>query len=1109
MRTSISKKLLAGALSVMMVLSLVAPTGAQAASKYSVTGYKTVKAGKTYTYKIKGVKKSQYVKVQRNVSGETVKYNKKALTAKKQVKGTGKNLTLKVKFSEKNKNYTGKFTVRIYNAKSNKLVKKIVKSVNVKTQVEEKKAVESVTLSSTTPKVGDTLTATATPADAEIASYVWYADGVAIEGATTATYVVASTDLTKKISVAVTDSLGNTVTSEQTAAVVEADKKELELTAKQTGASTIELVSNIKLVNDDAITVTRGTTEQKVTKAFSEDGKTVTLTLATAIAAADYVIKVVPKDTAVKEATVTVKGEKSVLKEIKFESDKLVLLKNDGTLASVVVNGYDQFGAKVALTSSNMTFYGAGAKANKYTTDTGVLIMEPSGAFPFTVGNAIAVTAVYTNGTTVVQQQASLTVSAAAYVKTLEFGEIATTNADLKDKKVTLTNFADNSYYYPIKATNQYDQALTAEDLDTMKSEKVNTLLVSPSNTGYAYIDSFDTLKDGTVIAKVKKGSAQLVPTTVPLSIISVGGGSFTTNLVIEDDPYIATIDATIPETYGEAKVEVSVDAKDQNGSAYDYYKTITLANNNKTVKFGDTNHLTNQGSSLEASEGKFSLVKDAKAKTVKIYYQYKEDPAKEATDSVVVKSATPTVSTIKVTINPAGKVTKVQGLASGVATTLNAKTSALKLGNEYTSNIVFLDNYGAAMSKPTVAFSSVAPTDALVIGFYYIVKLDGVIDDDGEIAWNAPAEAKSHTVTVELYQVYATDNGKAVKKINGVDTTLKFEATSDSYNIYLAGGSKMYVADGSGDDDEVVVEYYLDGVEASVPGTLTYSDDLGLVNKTNGTVSAAAARNLPDNTTGTDNIYVYVDGAMVGSTTVEYSNVVPTAAKVSWVKNVGTKYVAAADAETVAAASYTFDGSAFTIDGCTLKVVDQYGQLFTDDVWFKLNGQWLENGNDTINLLNKGKANTLYVVCGEVEKTVRFTNNDSSDIAADTAVTAAATAAERKAAVEALVNNDVAVTVGDTNLAGVVSASGKTEGNAVTAIAADILAKIQAKPSLSGVTASNLEITFKKGENTISASTDTELSTSGISIDFTVKVTYSGGTKTLTGTVTGVVDAD
>jgi hypothetical protein len=976
MRTSISKKLLAGALSVMMVLSLVAPTGAQAASKYSVTGYKTVKAGKTYTYKIKGVKKSQYVKVQRNVSGETVKYNKKALTAKKQVKGTGKNLTLKVKFSEKNKNYTGKFTVRIYNAKSNKLVKKIVKSVNVKTQVEEKKAVESVTLSSTTPKVGDTLTATATPADAEIASYVWYADGVAIEGATTATYVVASTDLTKKISVAVTDSLGNTVTSEQTAAVVEADKKELELTAKQTGAATIEVTANQKLVNEDVITVTRGTTEQTITKAFSEDGKTVTLTLATAITASDYVIKVVPKDTAVKEATVTVKGEKAVLSKIKFESDKLVLIDNAGKNASVVVTGNDQFGAKVAISKSNTTFYAAGATMVDYTSDTGVLELTPTGVYPFTVGQSIQVTAVYNDGTTILQESVSLTISAAAYVKTLEFGELATTNADLKGKRVTIDNFNDDSYYYPIVAKDQYERALSATELNKMK-DTAHTLLVSPTVSGYAYIDTFDTLKDGTVIAKVKKGSTALIPTTVPLTITSVGGGAFTANLKIEDNPYIATLDVSIPEAYNNNKVEVTVSAKDQNGEAYDFYSDGTRVLGGDIV-FGDVNALATAKSTIEASIGSFTMVKETKTKTVKFYYTCENAGKAAITDTVTVKTATPTVTILRVTVNPSGTAEKVQGIASGVATTLKNGDHAIELGEAFKKNIVFLDNYGAVMTAGLPTFENNTGNMSGETTYYYSVTQGTTPVVNGTIAWHNDTDKDINvTYTITLYK-----GGATPEKKNSVDFVVKFVKRSTTYACGLTNDDMMYVAANSTDDDVVWVRPYEDGVAQSylTSGDFTLTDDLGLVE--GNAVDASKIGNLPANTTGKDVIYVTVHGEVVGNIVLEYSNVEPEAKEVYFAKVVNENPTGVADKVTVSAAKYTFNNGVFSFtDGAAkyvLGISDQYGQDVTTGVTVKLNGNKLTESADAASsyLLFNGSENTVSITKGTVTKTVSIINN-------------------------------------------------------------------------------------------------------------------------------------
>ena len=82
--------------------------------------------------------------------------------------------------------------------------------------------VTGVTLSTTSPLVGQTIDAVLAPLGAtNVAGYQWYADGKAIAGATTSSYVVASTDKDMKIKVTVTDTEGNTFESPESAAVVE------------------------------------------------------------------------------------------------------------------------------------------------------------------------------------------------------------------------------------------------------------------------------------------------------------------------------------------------------------------------------------------------------------------------------------------------------------------------------------------------------------------------------------------------------------------------------------------------------------------------------------------------------------------------------------------------------------------------------------------------------------------------------------------------------------------------------------------------------------------------------------------------------------------------
>jgi hypothetical protein len=72
-----------------------------------------------------------------------------------------------------------------------------------------------------TLSVGTVLTATVAPADATGVTYQWYADGTAIEGATSSQFTVTSDQIGKKITVKATDDSKNTVESAATAAVTQ------------------------------------------------------------------------------------------------------------------------------------------------------------------------------------------------------------------------------------------------------------------------------------------------------------------------------------------------------------------------------------------------------------------------------------------------------------------------------------------------------------------------------------------------------------------------------------------------------------------------------------------------------------------------------------------------------------------------------------------------------------------------------------------------------------------------------------------------------------------------------------------------------------------------
>ena len=142
------------AFAMVVTLVSVAPTTASAAS-YSISGKTSIKQGTTYTYTVKGVKKTQFIKVTA-AKGVTVKYGsttvKKSTStaAAKKVNGTGKALKLKVTASDKIKNYKTKLTVKVYNKKNTKkAVKTLNKSATVKVTALKISKVENAASGST------------------------------------------------------------------------------------------------------------------------------------------------------------------------------------------------------------------------------------------------------------------------------------------------------------------------------------------------------------------------------------------------------------------------------------------------------------------------------------------------------------------------------------------------------------------------------------------------------------------------------------------------------------------------------------------------------------------------------------------------------------------------------------------------------------------------------------------------------------------------------------------------------------------------------------------------------------------------------------------------
>jgi len=965
MHNSISKKLLAGALSVMMVLSLVAPTNAQAASKYTLTNKTSVKAGVTYKYQLKGVKTSQYVKVTRNVSGETVKYNKKSVTKNTKIKGTGKTLKLYVNYGEKNKNYTGKVTVMVYNKKSNKVVKTIVEKASVKTQ--SNVAIKSVAVSNTTPLVGDTLKAVVSPKKAAVAAYEWKADNDVVSKATA--YTVTSSDLGKKITVTVTDKLGNIKTSEATAAVTDTA---LEVASvEQTGATTIKAVMNKAITKDDAVTVLKGTEAQKATAVLdATDNKTITITTDDKIVTATYTVKVTPKDKAIKEASKEFKGAAQKLEGLKFGKELALASSSNFYKGYAKLSGVDQWGDEYGAPAGQMTVYASTATkvtgAQKYdaTTQTVTVEKDNTSQLPFTLGEKITLTAIYKSGSTVIQQTGEVVVSNASYVADMKFGELTTTKKAYVGKRVTLERFHNGSYYLPVVAKDQYGNTLNA---DTLEDSLTTSLFVTPAvaQSVYAGFDKFDTLDDGTVVMYVNS-KATAMPGKTVINISALGGYTTQATFEVSDNSYIDALTFEVPGSlYTGEKAELNVYGVDQYGETVDLYDLYDSVHSNATtILFDDPNGISHTTTRVTASNGNFSVEKNNK----KVKFFYTPQGAADSAVTFTTQTASNKVNTQTITIGAAGAVSKVASIKAGV----NKNIAPTNKTYDIESAVVFEDENGnkvdyTSSKFPTYDANAAKATAAGKWGVYSdknctaaVTVTEGIMSVTG---------ANGADVT---YYIGLTTDATA-----GIDQVKQFtlhianpDATTYTYKSYRAeikDGKKLL--NNVGDADSATVVVYgtdKDGCEVKLTPedetktvaahtadyTMTVSDGFAqaaALNVIKPAAGKAAAANAKEAETGKCTATVW-DAAGKEATTVsiDYSNAPAVATSADWYSTTwyDAKHTVDADAtdevlrKNSTDAKYEVTAKGYTIndtaDGAapdersevsyTLAILDQYG---------------------------------------------------------------------------------------------------------------------------------------------------------------------------------------
>jgi hypothetical protein len=993
-------------LSVMMVLSLVAPTGAQAASKYTLTNKTTVKAGTNYKYQLKGVSTKQYVKVTRNVSGETVKYNKKAVTKTTKIKGTGKTLNLYVKYSEKNKNYTGKFTVKIYNKKTNKVAKSIVEKVTVKSQA--KVAVTSVAIDNATPIVGDTLKATITPAKAKITAYEWKAGNDVVSKATE--YTVTTADLGKKITVSVTDSFGNIKTSEATAEVTDTALEVV--SAEQTGANTVKVVMNKAITKDDVVTLAKGTAAQKTTATLAEDNKTIEITTADKIVTATYTVTVTPKDTAIKAASKSFKGAAQELKSLQFGKELALASASDFYTAYAHLAGVDQWGAEYGIPAGKVTVYASTATKNseqKYDAKTQTVTVEKdkaAGQLPFTLGEKITLTAIYKNNSEVIQTTGEVTVSNAAYVAEMTFGELTTDKAAYKDKKVTMDRFYNGGYYLPVVAKDQYGNTLKAKQLT--KAVEASALFITPTaaNSVYAGFDKFDDLDNGKTVMYVNSKATDAMPGEAVLNISALGGYTTSTKFTVEDNPYIDSLTFEVPGTlYAGTRVELEVNANDQYGDSVDLYEMLDTCGNTAIV-FKDKNGISKNNTTIKASTGNFSCVKNSK----KVTFYYTPQGAANSSVTFTVQTASNKVNTQTFTIQTAGTLTKIAKFDSKVT----KNTAPSKMMYDVESAVVFEDSNGDTVDYKNAKFPSYSTDGTATQGVYWNVYKNADLTTEATVSNGILTVDGTKGADVNYYVALKSKPATGDTVVLDSEKVTVHIARPDENNMYKSYRAVWYngkdLFNVVGDTAKVVVYGTdKDGVEVSLKATddftVTANSDFEVngntVTQPTGGKAIAVASSEKEANVGKFTATVWAkDGSKACELAMDYSNAPRKATAAYGVAECVRDadhiwYPAMGDSIKLDAGDVLGnDGIIAVQNGGLLKnyylgVEDQYGNDMEPAII--VNGQKTTTNTTVVN----GQQYTYTVSVGAISKTITVNEGAGNAVAeAQTAANAAAAAA-------------------------------------------------------------------------------------------------------------------
>lgn len=453
----------------------------------------------------------------------------------------------------------------------------------------------SVSINNTTPKVGDTLVATVVDRNGEdvsdAVSYQWYADDVAIEGATDETLDVTVAMIGSTIKVVATAESGNTFESDETAEVEEADGQ-IEIESAEAVKANEILVTLAEAVDadDTTIEVTKGTNTIAVEADWSDTYDSVTLTTAANMTNGIYTVTLTSEEDETNTDTESFEVTGRYVKEIVITSDVALTAPTNVGIANPKRYAYayydvlDQYGESMR-TSASITWSGScGITANK---STGKLTLEKNQPQDWVYNEQIFVTGVYAK--TGVTVQKTLTVGGEQALNSIEMKGFVKKGTTEIIKKLP-ADFKDGTYYMIFNVLDQNGDTLDAgsANANTVTFVSDNVLVVKELTTFAPAPITVDGVEYDAVIVtpgiKVADGGEVTVT-----AIANKTGNKTEMNFVVGEDPVVASFKMSAPATTvadGDTKVEIPFEALDEDNNEIKNFVTLAKQQTFNTISF-------------------------------------------------------------------------------------------------------------------------------------------------------------------------------------------------------------------------------------------------------------------------------------------------------------------------------------------------------------------------------------------------------------------------------------------------------------------------------------------------------------------------------------------